>query len=79
MDNTTLNPHAQDLLEQYRQLLPIYEKMAEVIPEKLKEFFTEAGIIVATVEHRVKTGTPLQESSNLKETNTAASTTSPTW
>ena len=44
----TPNPHTQDLLAQYRQLLPIYEKMAEVIPEKLKEFFGEAGIIVIT-------------------------------
>ena len=55
MDNVTPNPHTQDLLAQYHQLLPIYEKMAEVIPEKLKEFFAEAGIIVAAVEHRVKT------------------------
>lgn len=54
MDSTTLNPHTQDLLTQYRQLLPVYEKMAEVIPERLKGFFAEAGIIVATVEHRVK-------------------------
>ena len=54
MDSTTLNPHTQDMLAQYRSLLPVYEKMAEVIPERLKGFFAEAGIIVATVEHRVK-------------------------
>ncbi len=52
--NQNLSPHTQELLEQYRSLLPVYEKMADVIPEKLKEFFDEAGIIVAAVEHRVK-------------------------
>ena len=51
----TLDPHGQELLEQYRALLPVYTQMADVIPEKLKEFFAEAGIIVAAVEHRVKT------------------------
>ena len=49
-----LDPHAQELLKQYKDLLPVYEKMAEVIPEKLKGFFDEACIIVAAVEHRVK-------------------------
>ena len=39
---------------QYRSLLPVFKKMAEIIPERLKEFFAEAGIIVAAVEHRVK-------------------------
>ena len=66
MDNITLNPHTQDLLAQYRQLLPIYEKMGEVIPEKLKEFFAEAGIIVAAVEHRVKTESSLAGKLQLK-------------
>ena len=46
--------HSQELLSQYKSLLPVYSQMAEVIPEKLKEFFQEAGIIVAAVEHRVK-------------------------
>ena len=54
MNNIITDSHTQELLAQNRQLLPIYEQMAEVIPEKLKEFFAEAGIIVAAVEHRVK-------------------------
>ena len=53
--NQNLDSHAQELLAQYHKLLPVYTQMAEVIPEKLKEFFDEAGIIVAAVEHRVKT------------------------
>ena len=49
-----LDPHAQELLEQYRRLMPVYTRMAEVIPAQLKQFFSEAGIIVAALEHRVK-------------------------
>ena len=54
MSATSLDPHAGMLLEQYRNLLPVYRQMADVIPERLKGFFEEAGIIVAAVEHRVK-------------------------
>ena len=50
----TLDSHAQGLIEQYRSYLPIYKQMADVIPNKLKDFFAEAGIVVAAVEHRVK-------------------------
>jgi ppGpp synthetase/RelA/SpoT-type nucleotidyltranferase len=62
----TLDLHAQELLAQYRNLLPIYEQMAEVIPGKLKDFFTEAGIVVAAVEHRVKTEASLSGKIQLK-------------
>lgn len=51
----TLDSNAQEILAQYKRLLPVYTQMAEVIPEKLKDFFAEAGILVAAVEHRVKT------------------------
>ena len=55
MNDLVLEPHIQEMLVQYRQLLPIYKQMAKMIPEKLKDFFIESGIIVASVEHRVKT------------------------
>ena len=58
--------HSQELLEQYRSLLPVYSEMAEVIPEKLKGFFDEAGLIVAAVEHRVKTEESLAGKLQLK-------------
>ena len=68
--NTNSTPildfHAQELLAQYHQLRPIYEQMAAMIPEKLKKFFAEAGIIVAAVEHRVKTEDSLVGKLNLK-------------
>ena len=58
--------HTDELLTQYRNLLPVFEKMAEVIPERLKDFFEEAGIIVAAVEHRVKTESSLTGKLQLK-------------
>lgn len=61
-----MDTHSQELLEQYRSLLPIYSKMAEIIPEKLKGFFDDAGLIVAAVEHRVKTEESLSGKLQLK-------------
>ena len=58
--------HTDELLTQYKNLLPVFEKMAEVIPERLKDFFVEAGIIVAAVEHRVKTESSLAGKLQLK-------------
>ena len=63
---TMNDPHVQELLAQYHQLLPVYEQMVEVVPEKLKEFFAEAGIIVAAVEHRVKKEDSLEGKIRLK-------------
>ena len=61
-----LDPHSQELLQQYKNLFPVFTQMAEVIPEKLKSFFDEAGIIVAAVEHRVKTEESLTGKLRLK-------------
>lgn len=54
MKQLELDTHSRELLAQYDSLLPVYTKMADIIPERLKGFFDEAGIIVAAVEHRVK-------------------------
>ena len=61
-----LDPHSLEVLQQYKNLLPVFSQMAEVIPEKLKSFFDEAGIIVAAVEHRVKTEESLSGKLRLK-------------
>ena len=50
-----LDPHAQELLAQYHTLLPVYTRMEEVIPERLKAIFDDAGIVICALEHRVKT------------------------
>ena len=49
-----LDPHAQQLLEQYRSLLPVYRQMAGIVESRLKAFFADAGLVVASIEHRVK-------------------------
>ena len=61
-----LDFHQQELLDQYRSMLPIYTEMAEVIPDKLQEFFSKSGIIVASLEHRVKTEDSLAGKLKLK-------------
>ena len=61
-----LDPHSQELLRQYESLLPVYRQMEKVIPDKLKEFFDEAGIIVAALEHRIKTKESLAGKLKLK-------------
>ena len=63
---TISDPHVQDLLEQYRALLPVYNQLSEIVPEKLKAFFQEAGIVVTAVEHRVKTEKSLTGKLQLK-------------
>ena len=66
MSQALLDPHSQDLLAQYKALLPIYNKMAEMVPAKLNEFFADAGLIVASVEQRVKTEASLTGKLKLK-------------
>ena len=61
-----LDPHAQELLSQYNHLLPVYTQMEKVIPERLKGIFDDAGIIVAALEHRVKTEDSLAGKLQLK-------------
>ena len=56
---TITDPHAESLLGQYHQLLPVYKRMAELIPQHLRAFLADAGIIVAAIEHRVKTESSL--------------------
>lgn len=66
MNESTFDPHVQELLTQYHQQLPVYEQMGDLIPEMLKDFFAEAGIIVASVEHRIKTEKSLTGKLHLK-------------
>lgn len=49
-----LDAHCSAIVEQYCNMLPVYKKMAEVVPSLLKGYFEEAGIVVAALEHRVK-------------------------
>ena len=61
-----LDPHGEMIMDQYRSLLPILTDMCNIIPGKLRDFFCEAGIIVAAVESRVKTESSLAGKLELK-------------
>ena len=53
-DNYKLDAHAQAILEEYRRQRPVFAKMRETIPAQVRALFDEAGIVVASIESRVK-------------------------
>ena len=50
-----LDPHCEAILEEYREHLPQFEQVKNQILAQLREVFEEAGLIVASIEGRVKT------------------------
>ena len=53
-DNYRLDSHGLAILEEYRQQRPVFEKMQETVPAQVRSVFEEAGIIVASIESRIK-------------------------
>ena len=53
-DNYRLDSHGLAILEEYRQQRPIFERMQETVPAQVRSVFEEAGIIVASIESRIK-------------------------
>ena len=53
--NIILDPHGEDLLQQFRELLPDLKKIEKHAFNKLKKALDEQGIYVTAIEHRVKT------------------------
>ncbi len=49
-----LDPHSESILQEYRKQLPVFRKMQETIPAQIRAVFEEAGIVVASIEHRIK-------------------------
>ena len=66
MPTPSLDLHSQELMQQYKDLLPVYEKIASHVSKQLKDFFEDAGIIVAAIESRVKTEKSLAGKLRLK-------------
>jgi ppGpp synthetase/RelA/SpoT-type nucleotidyltranferase len=60
------DPHSQELLRQYRELLPTYRELGETIHRRMQQFFAEAGIVVASIEQRIKTEASLAGKLRLK-------------
>ncbi len=53
-DNYRLDSHGLAILEEYRRQRPVFERMQETIPAQVRSVFEEAGIIVASIESRIK-------------------------
>ena len=64
--NYQLDAHCEAILDEYRSNLPSFEKAAKDIHGRLQKVFNEAGIIVASIEHRVKTERSLAGKLELK-------------
>ena len=53
-DQYMLDPHSQAILEEYRKERPVFEKMQGTIPAQVRALLDETGIVVASIESRIK-------------------------
>jgi ppGpp synthetase/RelA/SpoT-type nucleotidyltranferase len=49
-----LDPHSKAILEEYRKQRPVFKKMQETLPAQVRALLDEAGIVVASIESRIK-------------------------
>ena len=54
MENYGLDLHGEMLLEEYRQQLPLYKRLMEVMKSKTAEIINEGELTVASMEFRIK-------------------------
>ena len=54
MENYGLDLHGEMLLEEYRQQLPLYKRLMEVMKSKTAEMIKEGELTVASMEFRIK-------------------------
>ena len=64
--NYHLDPHCEAILEEYRSNKSLCQKTAAQIYDLLRKVFEEAGLIVASIEYRVKTESSLVGKLELK-------------
>ncbi len=55
MDNYGLDLHASVLLDEYREQLPVYGRLRDVVMEQLKGMLKQSGIEVTSLDSRIKT------------------------
>ncbi len=53
-DKYMLDPHSKAILEEYRKQRPVFKKMQETLPAQVRALLDEAGIVVASIESRIK-------------------------
>ncbi len=65
-NSVTLDAHGETLLQQYRELLPTLEQLADEASSQLRQAIREQGIYITAMEHRVKTEKSLAGKLELK-------------
>ena len=68
MSNVKPDPHDEELLQQYRQLLPTLEKLSDDTYDLLSHTLRDQGIYVTAIERRIKTEKSLARKLALKGT-----------
>ena len=53
-DKYKLDAHSEAILEEYRRQRPVFEQMKATLPAQVRALFEEAGIVVASIESRIK-------------------------
>ena len=66
MMNYQLDLHGEMLMEQYRERLPLYQRLAEIVDEAVRKALKEQHVTVTVMEHRVKTENSLAGKLELK-------------
>lgn len=66
MINLNSDPHVEELLRQYQEQLPIYDKMEKVAFDCLRHTLRKQGIYVTSIEHRIKEKESLRGKLELK-------------
>lgn len=61
-----LDPHSESLLQEYRENLPLFKEARRQLTDRITEILHDAGILVASVESRVKTESSLAGKLELK-------------
>jgi ppGpp synthetase/RelA/SpoT-type nucleotidyltranferase len=61
-----LDPHGEELMQQYRELLPTLQQLASEAYDQLRHALRKQGIYVTAIEHRVKTEESLAGKLELK-------------
>ena len=64
--NYQLDFHGEMLMEQYRERLPLYQRLAELVDEAVRKALKEQHVTVTVMEHRVKAENSLAGKLELK-------------
>lgn len=71
MNELKLGPHSEAILQEYRDQRPVFEKLQATVPEQIRTVFAETGIVVASIESRIKSEESLAGKLELKGTKYA--------